>query len=109
MTVGTAKSKYLKMRKNKLGDSTIILVGQEETKKITRYGLFGQLKFNVKCYIIERYTNSTEKQLNLYHQLQLLLHCTMNHDTIICIKLQNGSTLEGVSFQLDLLELLTFK
>ena len=39
------------MRKKKLGDSTIILVGSEETEKIARYGLFGQLKFNVKCYI----------------------------------------------------------
>ena len=87
MTFRTTKLEYLKKRKTKLGDSTIILVGQEETEKIARYGLFGQLKFNVKCYIIERYTNSLEKQLNLYHQLQELLHCTMNHDTIISIKL----------------------
>ena len=51
MTFGTTKPDYLKMRKKNLRDSTIILVGQEETEKIARYDLFGQLKFNVKCYI----------------------------------------------------------
>ena len=50
MTFGMAKPEYLKMRKKKLGDSTIILVGQEETEKNARYGLFGQLKFNVMLY-----------------------------------------------------------
>ena len=39
------------MKKKKLGDITIILVGLEETDKIARYGLFGKIKFNVKCYI----------------------------------------------------------
>ena len=52
MTFGTEKPEYLEMRKNKLGDSTIILVGQEETEKIARYGFFGQLKFNVKIKML---------------------------------------------------------
>ena len=51
MTFGTTKPEDLKMRKKKLGDSNIILVGLEETKKIARHDLFRQLKFNVKCYI----------------------------------------------------------